>query len=305
MGLGSKENAARSLRFGLWTVFLIALFSSQIFALVRFAIHDSDASHIVLVPFISAWLMYLEREKIFARLSTDLPFGIFLLLVGVGLSIWTFHSSPGWSMRDRSAGNALAVVILWIAGFALFFGRTALRASRFAVLFLFLGVPLPDFLLNRIILALQAGSAALTALLFDLVGQPYLREGFVFRLPLLAIKVAAECSGIRSSIALLILALLISHFSYRPFWKKAVFVAAGFAIMIVKNGVRIASLTLLAIYVNPDFLYGNLHHRGGVLFFLIGLALLVPVFWLLRRGEDSLQSDATSLTKPKTEALSD
>jgi exosortase/archaeosortase family protein len=55
--------------------------------------------------------------------------------------------------------------------------------------------------------------------------------------------------------------------------------------MLIKNGIRIASLTLLANYVNPAFLTGNLHHHGGVVFFLIGLALLLPVFWILRSGE--------------------
>jgi exosortase/archaeosortase family protein len=55
--------------------------------------------------------------------------------------------------------------------------------------------------------------------------------------------------------------------------------------MIVKNGVRIVTLTLLASYVDPGFLYGRLHHEGGVVFFLLGLALLAPVLWLLERGE--------------------
>jgi exosortase/archaeosortase family protein len=79
--------------------------------------------------------------------------------------------------------------------------------------------------------------------------------------------------------------VLVAHFSFRPFWKKTVFVCAGLCMMLVKNGVRIAALTLLANYVNPDFLYGRLHHQGGVVFFLIGIALLLPVYWYLRKGE--------------------
>jgi exosortase/archaeosortase family protein len=55
--------------------------------------------------------------------------------------------------------------------------------------------------------------------------------------------------------------------------------------MIIKNGVRIAALTILAIHVDPSFLFGRLHHDGGVVFFLLGLALLVPVLWFLARGE--------------------
>jgi exosortase/archaeosortase family protein len=54
-------------------------------------------------------------------------------------------------------------------------------------------------------------------------------------------------------------------------------VLAGLATMAVKNGVRIATLTILAKYVDPDFLFGRLHHHGGVVFFLLGSALLIPI----------------------------
>jgi exosortase/archaeosortase family protein len=99
------------------------------------------------------------------------------------------------------------------------------------------------------------------------------------------IEVAKECSGIRSSLALLILATLVAHFLLVRGWAKVVFVAVGILIMVVKNGIRIATLTMLAQYVDPGFLFGRLHHEGGIVFFLIGLGLLVPVYWVLRRLE--------------------
>jgi hypothetical protein len=55
--------------------------------------------------------------------------------------------------------------------------------------------------------------------------------------------------------------------------------------MILKNGIHIATLTLLAVYVDPDFLTGKLHHQGGIVFFVLGLLLLLPVFLLLQRGD--------------------
>jgi exosortase len=146
-------------------------------------------------------------------------------------------------------------------------------------------VPLPKFLLNYVIYLLQAGSAWITGALFDLLGVPALREGFVFHLARANIEVAKECSGIRSSLALLILALLVSHFSLRSLWKKVLFLACGLFMMILKNGIRIASLTLLAMHVDPSFLYGKLHHQGGIVFFLLSLLLLAPLLWLLQRGE--------------------
>ena len=85
-------------------------------------------------------------------------------------------------------------------------------------------IPIPEPVLDRIIYRLQAGSADVAETIFDWTNIPVLREGFVFRLPRMSIEVARECSGIRSSIALLILAILVAHFSFSKFWKKAVFV---------------------------------------------------------------------------------
>jgi exosortase/archaeosortase family protein len=83
----------------------------------------------------------------------------------------------------------------------------------------------------------------------------------------------------------LILATLVAHFLLVRTWTRVVFVAVGILIMVVKNGIRIATLTMLAQYVDPGFLYGRLHHDGGIVFFLIGLGLLVPVYWVLQRLE--------------------
>src|SRR5260370_5718891 len=183
------------------------------------------------------------------------------------------------------SGYVLTLILLFVAGFIFVLGAAAAKSARFALAFLLVSVPIPDLFLGKIIYGLQAGSAAIAEFFFNLSGTPVLRQGFVFRLHKMSIEVARECSGIRSSLALLILALLVAHFSFRPLWKKLVFVVAGLSMMLIKNGIRIASLTLLANYVNPAFLTGSLHHQGGVVFFLVGLALLLPVFWTLRRGE--------------------
>jgi len=53
----------------------------------------------------------------------------------------------------------------------------------------------------------------------------------------------------------------------------------------VKNGIRIVTLSLLSIYVDPSFLTGNLHHQGGILFFLLALGILLPLLWLLQQHE--------------------
>jgi exosortase len=253
--------------------------------LVRTSLSSGDTSYVILIPFLCAGILFVERHKIFSNLSTDKALGGSLLFLATSTAVASMLLGGVSPDGLRLSGYILSLVLFWLAGFALIFGRNASRAAYFPLVLLFLMVPPPGFFLDRIVYLLQAGSAWITEALFDLLGVPVLREGFVFHLARVNIEVAKECSGIHSSIALLILALLATHFTLTSFWKKALFLACGLFMMILKNGIRIATLTLLAMYVDPGFLYGRLHHQGGIVFFLIGLLLLLPILLLLQKSE--------------------
>jgi len=271
-----------------WIAGCCSLFSRPLLSTIRYALANDNSSHILLVPFIVGWLLYLDRRKLIADhldLRAALVFALpASFLVALGLARPSAISTLPLTVW------MLGFVLLVVAGFAALFAGAGASGARFPLLFLLFFIPIPDAVLNKFIHSLQAGSAAVAGFMFDCTGIPALREGFVFRLPTMSIEVAPECSGIRSSMALVILAVLVSHFAFSKLWKKTLFVAAGLLMMIVKNGIRIATLTILANYVDPDFLYGRLHHQGGVVFFLIGLGLLLPVYLWLRRGEPSLES---------------
>lgn len=273
--------------FSGWVVLSLLLFLDPLSALVRLSLSQDDSSYLLVIPWMSVVLLYLERDRIPAQTSRDndnLLSGIFLLLAA-GIAVAIHYGLGGRVAGLPLTGWILALTLVWIAGFAFLFGRTALRTAYFPFLFLLLMVPIPSFLLDRIIFLLQQGSAWITGALFDVVGVPALREGLVFHLAKVSIEVAKECSGIRSSMALFIVALLVAHFRLRSFWNKLLFVAFGLFLMILKNGVRIATLTLLAVYVNPDFLFGRLHHQGGVVFFVLALLLLLPLLFFFQRIE--------------------
>jgi exosortase len=270
--------------FGAWVLLSLLLFAKPVYELSQLANHDETASHILLIPFISAWLLYTERKSVRPGVGFDFRTAM-LFIVPSLLTTVVALNCQACAPKTRLGGYVLSLLLLVVGGFIFSFGAAAAKSSAFALAFLLFAIPIPDLFLGKIIYGLQAGSAAIAEIFFNLSGAPVLRQGFVFRLPVMSIEVAQECSGIRSSLALLILALLVAHFSFRPFWKKLVFVIAGLCMMLIKNGIRIAALTLLANYVNPSFLTGSLHHQGGIVFFLIGLALLLPVYWALRKGE--------------------
>ena len=277
--------ARRSWLYAAWVLATCLAFSGPAARFVRYALANDNASHSLLIPVICAWILFLERQRIFAALDSDLPAAAAFFLAGTSAAGLAFFSGSRWSALNQLSLYISALLLLWVSGFACLFGQRALRLAYFPLTFLLFTIPIPDFLLERSIYFLQRGTTEIAAVLFDWSGVPVLRNGFVFHLSHVNIEVARECSGIRSSIALLILAILVAHFYLRTFWKKALLVLAGLFVMILKNGVRIVTLTLLATYVDPGFLYGSLHHDGGVVFFLLGLALLAPLLWLLERSE--------------------
>jgi len=67
-------------------------------------------------------------------------------------------------------------------------------------------------------------------------------------------------------------------------WTRAVLLFATIPVLILKNGIRITTLTLLAIHVDPGFLDG-LCITKAEWYFSLGLLMLLPVLWWLQRVE--------------------
>ena len=145
--------------------------------------------------------------------------------------------------------------------------------------------PFPPSILDPIVQFLQRWSAEASDILFQVSGIPVFRDEFVFSLPGITIEVAKECSGIRSSLSLLLLGLISGHLYLRTGWAKGVLLIAVIPITIIKNAVRIFTLTALAVYVDPRILGSVAHRRGGIPIFFLALILMGTVLWALKRLE--------------------
>jgi exosortase len=188
----------------------------------------------------------------------------------------------------RLSGKMLAIVALLMGLFLAIYGRKSFKQSLFPLFFLFLMVPIPDSLVQQIVAALQRGSAEVVSLIFRISGTPFHRAGLTFILPKIGIEIASQCSGIRSSMALFISALMAAHLVLSKTSRQFIFVLAAVPMAMIKNAIRIATLSLLAIHVDTRFIWGSdLHRKGGIVFFLTTLLLMAPILWLLRRSEKS------------------
>jgi exosortase len=270
---------------------LFALFSS---GLVLFAFEpirrlaalsldwgNSHLSYIPLVPFISATFLHSQRETIFREprisvLPAAASFAAGFVLYYLGRT------------NDDLALTIASILAVWFGGFLLAYGSAAFKAGLFPLLFLGLLIPIPERILQSFVRLLQYGSADVVSILFALTGTPsYRASDVVFVLPNLTIAVAEACSGIRSTLGILILTLLAAHMFLRSNWRRTALLLAVIPISLVKNAVRIVALSLLAIHWDMGFMSGRLHNDGGVVFMVLGLFLMYPVLRLLARSEVS------------------
>jgi exosortase len=242
-------------------------------------------THIVLIPLVSAYLVFTRRKEIFGDIAYAFVPGGAVAGLGVLLLVPAVIVGSGWAKNDYHALIACSTVLIVIGAFIGLFGLRAFGAARFPLLFLAFMVPLPTVVEYWAIRILQLGSAEFVSVLFSLTGVPVLRDGCVFQLPGMAIEVAPQCSGIRSSLALVITCVLAGHMFLRTTWKKIVLVLLVVPITMFKNGIRITTLSLLGVYVDRGFLTSSLHTDGGIVFFILALCLMAPILFVLRKGE--------------------
>jgi exosortase len=188
--------------YGIWIFFCCLIFWKPLVALIRYSLNNDNASHIVLIPLIVAWLLYNDRAKISKVCAYDflaaLPLVILAAVLGT-VSLWRLPSST----PDSTSLLTPSLILFLSAGFIAIFGRISAKATWFSLAFLGFAIPLPETFLDRFIYTLQYASASVAGWIFDTSGVLVLREGHIFHLSGLNIEVARECSGIRSSIALL------------------------------------------------------------------------------------------------------
>jgi exosortase len=241
-------------------------------------------SHIVIIPVISLFLIYVRRDAIFSEAEWGVRLGMVVMVSAIVASalprILRFDEATAWTVA------MISMVLAVVGAFLICYGMRAFKKSAFPLFMLLFMAPLPPVVLHAVIGFLQRAAAEASALLFDLLGVPVFRQGFVFALPGVTIEIAEECSGIRSSTALLIVGLVAAHLYLRSTWAKVVVAMAAVPVAIMKNAVRIVVLSLLGINVDPGFVGpGLLHRYSGIPVFAMALASLGAIIWLLHKSE--------------------
>ena len=271
-------------------------FSGIFYSIIRLSFRSELHSHLLLIPAVS-WFVWrfvdppgakgkTARSAVGALIATIFglaSLGVYFVLRGRGLPLteWLWTGALSYLFF-------LLAAALWTMGWA------RLKGHKFALLFLLFAVPLPLAVTNAFSVLLQYGSAEVADWTLGLSGLPVLREGRLeFRLPTMGMKVAEECSGVRSTMVLIIISLLAAKIFLRSSWRRAALALATIPLGLLRNALRITVLAWLSVNVDRGIMDGAFHHEwAGPLFFGLSLIPLFALLWWF------LKSEAGSTSSP-------
>jgi exosortase len=290
---GGRESFLRLppyLTFSILAAASLAIWWRSLAASLSLALHEDAYTQILLVLPVTIALIIIDWKSPEPATDFGLAMGSAMLAAS---ALLRFGIHPASSDAQLSL-SMLVLVVWWTGAFLLSFGVGAVKRAVFPLCFLLWIIPIPQSILNPVTTWLQNGSVASARFLFAIFGVPIASEGTRITLPGLTIEVAPECSSIRSSLMLVVTTMVVAHLLLRSAWRKVLVIAVAIPLSVAKNGLRIFVLAMLATRVDRSFITGRLHREGGIIYFLLALALIFLLVLGARRSEEKRRGPVES-----------
>lgn len=247
---------------------ILAVYAGVLASLVRQWGSDDNYSHGFFVVPLAAFFVWERRERLMRTPVHSSSAGLLVILFGLLLLLAGRFGAELFLTRIS--------LLFLLAGAVLFlWGTAALRILAFPLAFLLLMIPLPAIVFNKIAFPLQLLASGAGEAVIRTAGIPVLREGNVLQLPARTLEVAEACSGIRSLVSLLMLAIVLGYFTERRTGMRVLIALAAVPIAIIANAARVAGTALAAEWVSPAAAEGFFHTFSGWLMFVVAFAGLL------------------------------
>lgn len=276
---------------------------------------DENYSHGLLIPFVIGFILWQERARFDDKARPAMWCGA-LGVAAAMFALWAGTAGAELFVQRVSLVVMLTSVVIY------FFGFRLLRVVAVPLMLLVLAIPIPQIIFNRIAFPLQlfASKCAVAAMSFFSI--PVLRQGNVIELmPLGAtepkkLAVVEACSGIRSLMTLVTLAMIYAYFT-RPktpgkksfgIARFVILVLAAVPIAILTNALRVSGTGVLAHYYGTRVADGFFHSFSGWVIYIVAAALLFATGWVLDRAgrfwnkPDSKTPSQSGANRPLNEA---
>jgi exosortase D (VPLPA-CTERM-specific) len=308
----------------LWKPSLVALAVVFLYAtvLTKLVGHwwtDENYSHGLLVPFIIGYVIWFKFGKL--KKAPKIP----QFWIGGGLIIFALMMLLGGTLGAEFFVQRISFVLM-IAGIIIYFlGTTIFRMLSVPFVLFLLAVPIPQIIFNKIAFPLQIYASQFAVWGIRLFGMPTVRKGNVIEIlpegavQIIALEVVEACSGIRSLMTLMTLALVLVYFTRRndtklpsgwfdflknsDFWRGVILMFSAIPIAILTNAGRVTATGVLTYYYGKKATESVAHDLAGWLVYLVALVLLIGLNFFLRKflkwkdGGGDFKSQISNLKK--------
>jgi len=276
---------------------------------------DENYSHGLLVPFIIVYILWSQRDKFAIQRANPSALLGGLLIVFALFALWTGVAGAELYTQRMS-------LVLLVAGLVVYFGGLAFLRLALVPLILFsLAIPVPAIVLNKVAFPLQLFASRVAVWSMTSCGIPVLRQGNVIELKPLnsyttkKLEVVEACSGIRSMMTLLTLAVVFAYFTYpRPdnpaapsgrfgwlrsygFWRSSIIVVSAVPIAVLTNAARVSGTGILSRYYGTTVADGFFHTFSGWAIYVVAFLMLFGVGWVLDRFKPASLRTAKKASK--------
>ncbi len=270
--------------------------------------NDENYSHGLLVPFVICAILWRDWDVLAAvRRDPSRLLGIGAIVSGLALLLAGTLGAELFTSR-------ISLVVL-LAGIVLyFFGRKVLSFLAVPFALLVLSIPIPQIVFNRIAFPLQIWASQIAVWAIQLFEVPTLRKGNVIEIlprggiETISLEVVEACSGIRSLMTLVTLALILGYFtrtdgarpgfgnmSARDIVRGLVLMAIAVPVAVITNAARVAAIGYFTYSQGRQATEGFWHDASGWLVFIVALALLIGINFLLKivfgRGASPIRTE--------------
>jgi exosortase len=265
-----------ALRFSLLLALLLAAFAPVFPALVHAWLSYSNNSHGVLVPFISAYLVWTKRDKLASTETSSSMWGLVLLLLSMALYLLGYAAKIAVVPR--------CMLVFSLAGLILFcLGSRFLKQLAFPIFFLLFMVPIPDSILNAVSFPLQLFATKAATIVIEAMSIPAYREGNIVYFAHAHLEIAEACSGLHSLVSITTLSAVFAYMAKKGWKINLILVLSALPIALGANIFRIVTTGILANIYGERVAMGFLHELSGLLVFILGLMILFCEYFLLTR----------------------
>jgi exosortase len=249
----------------------VILYHGVMSELIQDWVRDDNYSHGFLIVPLALYFAWERRSAFAETQARPSSAALILIVVAVLATVLNMHS-----FVDR-----IAMMVCLVGGLAFIFGWARMKVMAFPTAFLLLMIPIPAVLFNPVAFPLQLLSSRFGEWTLVACQVPVLREGNVIQLANTSLEVAEACSGIRSLISLLSLAIVYGYFAESRIRVRVVLALLAVPVAIAANAFRVAGTGLAAHYYGAEVAEGFFHSFSGWLVFLAAFAMLFVLHRIL------------------------